>query len=431
MRILVLGAYGLIGSTIAARLAADGHEITGLGRNVDQARRQFPTMAWIARDLRKMTRASDWTPLLQGVDAVVNCAGALQDSPRDDLAVVHVTAPLALAEACLSLALRRFIHISALGADAGRAEPFSATKHAFERKLASLDLDWVILRPALVWSPQAYGGTALLRGLAGFPLVIPVVYSDAQIQIVSADDVGEAVSRAVSPGAPARIVCDLAHSDTMTVSGLLTRVRAWLGLPPAPVVRAPTIIARIAGRAADALALAGWRSPMRTAALEQLRAGVTGKAEDAKRLFGFEPESFDDFVLRHPAGVQERWFARLYFLKPLSVGVLNLFWLTSGAVGLLRLGEASGVLTAAGWSSDWARGAVIVGSLADIALGLAMILRRWTRPALLGTIAVSLFYLAAASLNRSDLWLDPLGPLVKTAPAIVLALVAMALQDER
>jgi hypothetical protein len=46
-------------------------------------------------------------------------------------------------------------------------------------------------------------------------------------------------------------------------------------------------------------------------------------------------------------------------------------------------------------------------------------------------VAVTLGYLAAGSIAAPDLWLDPLGPFVKTVPAAVLALVAMAMAEER
>lgn len=79
MRILVLGGYGLIGSHVATRLVEDGHAVVGLGRDIAAARRRFPKIEWIERDLRAMTRPQDWRALLIGVDTVVNCAGALQD----------------------------------------------------------------------------------------------------------------------------------------------------------------------------------------------------------------------------------------------------------------------------------------------------------------------------------------------------------------
>jgi len=44
---------------------------------------------------------------------------------------------------------------------------------------------------------------------------------------------------------------------------------------------------------------------------------------------------------------------------------------------------------------------------------------------------VSLFYLLASTIAVPALWFDPLGPLVKVVPAIVLALVARAVLDDR
>jgi uncharacterized protein YbjT (DUF2867 family) len=431
MRILVLGGYGLIGSHVATRLVEDGHAVVGLGRDIAAARRRFPTIEWIERDLRAMTRARDWAPLLVGVDAVVNCAGALQDNARDDLAAVHIGGPLALAEACVTAGARRFVHISAIGADADRAEPFSATKYAFERRLAALDLDWIILRPALVWSPQAYGGTALLRGLAAFPIAIPHVYGASRIQIVGAEDVAEAVARALAPDAPVCASCDLAHPEPLELRDILLHIRSWLGLPPARLLALPPVLARLIGALADALAWLGWRSPMRSAALDQLRAGVVGDGEAAQRIFGFTPKSFEALLLRHPAGVQERWFARAYFIKPLALTVLSLFWIASGVIGFARAETAATVLTSAGWSAGAASATVIVGAIVDMALGFGAPFRSYARFALLGMIAVSLGYLAAATLVRPDLWLDPLGPLVKVLPGAALALAALAMLDER
>ena len=84
MRVLVVGGYGLIGGYIVAELATAGHQVIGAGRDISVAERMFPYAHWRRADLATFGEA-DWAPLLTGVDAVINCAGALQDSPRDDL----------------------------------------------------------------------------------------------------------------------------------------------------------------------------------------------------------------------------------------------------------------------------------------------------------------------------------------------------------
>ena len=431
MRILVAGAYGLVGGYVVSRLVADGHEVIGAGRDVDAARRRFPSARWIEVDLR-YAEAAQWVQALDGVEAVINCAGALQDSPRDDLVAAHVEGLARLLAACEQAGVRRFVQISAAGVGPDRCSAFNDAKQAAEERLRASCLDWSILRPGLVLAPAAYGGTALLRGLAGFPLVTPCAWADSTMQVVSAEDVAAAVAAALEPSAPMPVSLDLCHDEQIPMDRLLGDLRAWLGLPPARVWRAPGWLAAGAGRVADGLAWLGWRSPMRTQALTQLRLGVHGDGGAAVALLGHPPLSLRQMLDRWPSGVQERWFARAYFAKPVILAVLAAFWLVSGLVGLTAGREAAiEVLAKAGVSTWLSPLAVVGGSLVDIALGLAVCARPTARAALLGMLVVTLAYLTGGAWLRPDLWLDPLGPLVKSVPAAALALVALALMDER
>ena len=74
---------------------------------------------------------------------------------------------------------------------------------------------------------------------------------------------------------------------------------------------------------------------------------------------------------------------------------------------------------------------MIVGAAVDIALGLMVCFRPTARAALKGMVLVSFAYLAGAGLWRRDLWLDPLGPLLKVLPGAVLALMTLAVMDDR
>src|ERR1700733_12990389 len=116
MRVLVTGGYGLIGAACLARLRAEGHDLVGAGRSIDEARLRFPYARWIAADFHRLTTPESWREALAGVDAVVNCVGALQDGVRDDLQKIHVAAPAALFTACEQNNIRRVVHISAIGA---------------------------------------------------------------------------------------------------------------------------------------------------------------------------------------------------------------------------------------------------------------------------------------------------------------------------
>ncbi|MBB6252698.1 SDR family oxidoreductase [Nitrospirillum iridis] len=435
MRVLVIGAYGLIGGYVVARLLGEGHAVTGAGREVGAAARAVPQVRWVRIDMAT-AGVDDWLPLLADAQAVVNCAGALQDGPRDDLIAVHLDGVARLAAACVQAGVRRLVHISAAGVAAGRGlgrqgDRFNDTKLATEALLRASDLDWIILRPGLVLAPAAYGGSALLRGLAACPLVLPVVHAEVPVQVVAATDVALAVARALRPETAARRGIDLVHAEPVTLADLVITLRRWLGLAPAPVWRLPPALARLAARGADALAWAGWRSPLRSATLDQLRGGIAGDGQAMMRELGLAPLSLADMLAAYPAGVQERWFAKSYFLKPAMLAMLSFFWIVSGLIGLLRVPQAAAVLTAAGLAPGYAAGAVLLGSAADMALGVGVLFRRRTKAALLGMVLVSVVYLAGGTLWRPDLWLDPMGPFLKTLPAAMLALAALAVLDDR
>jgi len=429
MRVLVIGGYGLIGGYVMARLHRQGCALVGAGREVDPAARRMPYASWTRLDLRDMDEPAAWAPLLGGVDAVVNCAGALQESPRDDLAAAHLTAIRALYQACAGAGVRRVVHVSALGIG-GEATPFAKTKRAAEAALAGLDLDWLILRPGLVLAPAAYGGSALLRALAGFPALIPAIHADQVVQVVSADDVAEAVARALAASAASRQTIELAASERTTLGEILVALRVWLGLPPARIVALPLPLVRLGAFLADAIAPLGWRSPMRSTTLAQLAAGIEAGACRGD-LLGRTPEPLQAMLARWPSGVQERWFARAYFLKPLGLVTLIGFWLASGVLGM-TIGSAGAVARLSPpLAPALAHAAVVAGAAVDIALAFACAFRRTAPWALKGMVAVSAAYLVAATLVRPGLWADPLGPLVKAIPAAVLALVMLAVMDER
>lgn len=426
MRVLILGGNGFIGTAVARSLSTRGLSVVALARDTTIAARRYPDIAWVKADIAGLSRPDDWRSLLSGIDAVVNCAGALQDGPRDDVAAVQFSAMSALYRAASS-SLRMFVQISARTDGAAGENPFFATKRQADAALRDSGQPFVILRPAVVIGRTAHGGSALLRALAAFPLVTPLVFGESQMQFVSLDDVADTVFDALSGNIPAGSDLDLAAPQTLSLAAAVAIHRQWLGLAPTPVLALPGILARLTSGAADLFGRLGWRSPLRSTALEVAAGGVTGHATGSGRSL----RSLDETLAAYPAGVQDLWFARLYLLKPLVFATLCLFWLLSGTVALLRFDASAAHLVAAGAPKALATSTTLVTGLADMALGLGVATRRYARPALNGMVALSVAYLAAATVLSPSLWADPLGPLVKVLPSIVLALVALAILDER
>ena len=432
MRVLVTGAYGLIGSAILARLHRDGHELVGSGRMIDAAQRQFPYARWIAADFPDLQTKQAWTKLLAGVDAVVNCAGVFQQSLRDDLAAVHVKAPLAMFAACQEMDIKRVVQISAMGAGEQGASAFARTKGHADASLAASALPWIILRPGVVLAPGVYGASAMLRGLAGLPWWTPLIAGNRELRIVGVEDVAETVAWALGPGLSVKGTFELLHPKSYTVAHLVSALRQWLGFPRQPTLELPAVVARAITAAADALAYLGWRSPARSTAFAELAVGMRGDPTGWIAATGIEPQDLDAILDQRPATLQDRWFSRLYFLKPAAIACLAGFWIISGAVAIgPGWSDAQAVLAKAGVSSTLAILTTAAGAFVDIALGIAVAIRSTARAALLGMLVVCGLYLLLGTILAPDLWLDPLGRLVKIVPILLLIAFALAVLEER
>jgi len=430
VRALVLGAYGLIGSACVEALKRQGVEVVGMGRSRQAAQRAYPDIAWIIADICELD-THDWQAHLDGVDIVINAAGALQDGRRDSLEAIHVTAVAALCAAASGRTLR-FIQISAAGASRDAATAFFRSKARGDAVVQASDLDWVVLRPTLVIGPNAYGGTALLRGVAGLPGFGVRVFEDSPVQTIALDELAEAVADCALGTMPTRHVYDLTEPDARGFGETVALMRAWLGFQPHRVsIAVPGIIMRTFAAVADCLGWLGWRSPLRTTAVRTIERGVTGDPSAWQAAGGGSFSALPVTLSAMPVTLQERWFARLYVMLPLAIAILSLFWVLSGVVGLWRFDEAVAVLTGRGFGLAIAQMAVLVGSIADILVGALILYRPWARGACLGMAALAFGYMVAATLFAADLWADPLGPMVKVLPAIGLAVIAYAALEER
>jgi uncharacterized protein YbjT (DUF2867 family) len=431
MNVLVLGAYGLIGTEITRRLSADGHRVTGLGRRAAFARSIAPPLPWISTDISALTIPEAWHPHLSGIDAIVNASGALQSGPRDNLAKVQRDAICALIKACEQTSVRKFVQISAPGASSNATTEFLSTKGEADDILRKSTLDWVILKPALVIAPSAHGGTSLIRALAAFPIAQPLIRPDASMHTVDVADVAAAVASALTDPALNRQSFDLGEPSAKSLAEIVSTFRDWLGFAPARLaIHAPDSLATVIAKLADLAGLLGWRAPMRSTALAVLRDGVRIDPEPWRQATGQALPPLAETLARIPATRQERSFARLELIFPVLVATFAVFWIASGAIGLADRETAAAFLSAK-LGQPIATAAVIAGSLMDLAVGIAMLFRRTFRTACLAAALVALSYLILGTLLTPALWADPLGPLLKIVPVIGLALALASYAEER
>lgn len=431
MKVLILGGYGFIGAEIVRALLREGHEVVGLGRNAATGKRLVPEVQWIGADMAKLDSAGKWVPHLSGIEAVVSAAGALQDGARDDLEAVHHRAVAALVEAAVKMNVKKFVQISAPGADANASTAFMRTKAEGDAAVRASSLDWIVLKPGLVIGRGAYGGTALSRMLAGFPLMTPLVAASARVQTVSTDDVADAVIKALKGEVPMRRDYDLVEDEPHSLRDIVRGLRRQLGFAPARLEPdLPQSVAKIVGPLADLAGWVGWRPALRSTALKVMSEDVLADPAPWREATGRSLKTFDQTLALLPGTAQERLFARAQIALPLMIVALGVFWIFSGAIGLVAIDEAAAHLRRA-VGAGAASALVIAGSIVDMAIGAGLLLRRTARQAALASVAVAGFYLAAGTLTEPSLWLDPFGALAKIIPLMAMGLAVALMLEER
>lgn len=430
MRILVLGAGGFIGRHVVARLLAGGHQVTGTARSVAALAQAFPEADWLAMDLGKAVRTADWAGPLDGIEVVVNCAGVLRGPDMDP---VHVAMPRALHAAAKAAGVRRIVLLSAISARAEVRTDYARSKLAGEAALERFGresgLEWTILRPSLVYAEGSYGGTSLMRGLAALPWAVPVPAGEGHgFSPIHAADLAEAIARACDDPGMAGQVLEPCGPRAYELRELLGIYREWLGFGAARLLAVPLPLMRLLGRAGDLLG----SGPVSTNSLEQLLAGNAGDGAAFARAAGFAPRSLETALRDHPAQVQDRWHARLFFLAPAVRWVLALMWFASALAGFLFGGESAQQFgQALGWPDGYAVLAQQATSALDVGIGLLVLFERRGRWATMIQLAVVLGYTLALGWALPQLWADPLGALLKNLPVLVLILVHGAIADSR
>ena len=218
MRVLLTGAGGYLGGAVLPALEAAGHDVRVLPRPA----------ADIVAD-RGLAEAC------AGCEAVVHLVGALRGRPAD-LEALHVRGTQHLVRAAVRASVRRFVHVSAVGAAADGRTAYQRTKWAGEQAVAASGLPFVIVRPTVIFGPGGPGPN-LVRQLGGILAAAPVmpVFGDGRflLQPVSSANVASGLVGALT-SAPGRSY-EVGGPERLTYLEVLRRIASRLGRPFRPV----------------------------------------------------------------------------------------------------------------------------------------------------------------------------------------------------
>ncbi|PNE35808.1 MULTISPECIES: NAD(P)H-binding protein [Streptomyces] len=169
MRIVIAGGHGQIALRLERLLHARGDEVAGIVRRPEQAGDLLAAGAEpVVCDLESAS-VGDVARHLEGADAAVFAAGAGPGSGAARKDTVDRGAATLFADAAEAAGVRRFVVVSAMGADREPPEGTDPVFAAYLRAKGAADadvraragLDWTILRPGLLTDDPGTGQVTL------------------------------------------------------------------------------------------------------------------------------------------------------------------------------------------------------------------------------------------------------------------------------
>ena len=306
-RILVTGANGFVGHHLCAHLASSGRNVTACIR---------PTAAMPAFPLLDKIRLShvadysgynDWPELLTDVDTVIHLAArvhVMRDGAPDSLAEfrrINVAATEAIARKAGSCGVRRFIYVSSIKVNGeatsnrefraddapGYVDPYGQSKWEAEQRLETVaaisGLEWVIVRPTLVYGPGVRGNFLSLMRYVHRRLPLPFGAVRNRRSIVSVYNLVDLLAKAIDHPAAAGQRFLVKDPEDVSTGELVRRIAVAMQQTPL-LLNVPTA----------ALLWAGKLLRQKSVAQRLLDSLVVNTEKTTERLQWKAPVSLDD-----------------------------------------------------------------------------------------------------------------------------------------
>lgn len=276
MNILIFGSSGFIGKKVVDLLKSQNHTlITPSSRDID-----FTKPSEL--DLEKIKR------LMQNVDIVINMVGVMSDDKTLMKNIHHIT-PFKIAKVAKNQGVRKWINLSALGANPAHSVAFVGSKGRGDTAILALndeDFRVKIARPSLVFGSGG-ASTELFLKLAKLPILMLPNGGKFAIQPVSVADVAQGlVNLAIEKNAEnLPPIINFTGQKVMTLAEYLGELRVKFYRKKSPIIiNLPMPLAKFSARL-----LQNFSDMVSVDSLTLLENGNTADNADFVRLLGYQP----------------------------------------------------------------------------------------------------------------------------------------------
>jgi uncharacterized protein YbjT (DUF2867 family) len=288
MQVLVTGASGFVGNEVVKELLAQGRQVRALVRRGSEKKLQARERVEIAfgdcLDPEAVALAA------AGCDAVIHLVGIIREFPGRGITFeqVHVQATRNVVGAAKNAGVRRYLHMSALGARPEPADPYHVTNFRADEYVIHSGLTYTIFRPSVIYGPEDQSINLFarhIRRLAFFPIIGDGAY---QLQPAPVWTVARAFALALDRPRTENWIYDLGGPEPLTFNEVIDTIARVLGRK-VKKIHQPVWCMRFA---ANLCGRFRW-FPLTPGQLRMLLEGNTCDPTAFYQDFGLEPISFE------------------------------------------------------------------------------------------------------------------------------------------
>ncbi len=200
-RVLLTGATGFVGGYVLKKLVTSSDVPVCLVRDPEKLARKtahFPGAQVISITGNLFSTAALRKAAAQS-DVAIHLVGIILQRGQDTFARVHYEGTRNVLTACQEAGIKRYVHMSALGARPNAVSRYHQTKHEAEELVRKSGLDWTIFRPSLIHGPDGEFMELMKTFACGLvPPVMPYFgRGENRLQPVDVRDVAECFVRAL------------------------------------------------------------------------------------------------------------------------------------------------------------------------------------------------------------------------------------------
>jgi NADH dehydrogenase len=240
--ILVTGGTGFIGKALIRHLVEMGYPVRTLIRPSRQSP-SLPRGVPVEIAVSSLTDERGLRAAMVGIDTIFHLAGGEWQGPRASLMQVDIQGTRAVVEAARDAGIKRLFYISHLGSDRASAYPVLKSKAIAEEFIRRSDLDYTILRSAIVFGAEDGFTTGIARILGTLPFIFlrpgdgktllqPLWVEDLVTCLTWSLDNQETVQRTIEIGGP----------EYLSLNDVIDLVKLETGFRNRPISIRPTYL---------------------------------------------------------------------------------------------------------------------------------------------------------------------------------------------